>query len=216
VFREGSNQLLLDAEGVAKSRAIDVTGYDVEWARPDRAPAREGIHELIRIRSSDIPRLVDDFYAYNFQMIDANHDLSDAELNELTLVARTREPGAQMLDRFAWASNYLDNHDACYLWQEARADDLLLATMSRALTNFIMASTQISFTVAAPSLVVLGQLIEPANAWTAPQEMVAVSEDAITLAFCRGGWKLGNELPTQAARILQYRFDAGTWEWLVA
>src|SRR5258708_11683964 len=59
----------LDAEGIAKSRAVDVTGYDVEWARADRAPAREGRHELICIRSSDIPRFVDGLHTFDLDMI---------------------------------------------------------------------------------------------------------------------------------------------------
>jgi hypothetical protein len=214
VFREGSNQLLLDAEGIAQSRAIDVTGYDVEWARAGRAPARKGIHELIRIRSSDIPRFVDDLHTYNFQMIDSSRDLSEAELNELMLIAQTREPGAQLLDQFAWASNYLANHDACYMWQEARASDLLRATVSRALTNFLTASTQVTLDVAPPPRAVLDQLMEPGTGWTAPQDMVTVSEDSITLTVCRGEWRLGDDLPREAAHTLRFRLDTGAWEWL--
>jgi hypothetical protein len=206
----------LDAEGIAKSRAVDVTGYDVEWARADRAPAREGIHELIRIRSSQIPRFVDHLHVFDFEMIDSSRDLSEAELDELMLNAQSREPGAQLLDRFAWASNYLANHDECYMWQEARADDLLRATVSRYLITFVTASTQVTLDVAPPSGTVLDQLMEPGTGWTAPLDMVTVSEDSISLAVCRGAWQLGDDLPRAAAHTLRFRFDTGTWEWLAA
>jgi hypothetical protein len=215
-FRPGSDELLIDAEEIARTRAIEVTGYDIEWARAHRGPAREGIRDLIRIRSSDLPRFVEDLHTYDFQMIDASHDLSKAELDELMLIANTRGPQAAMLDRLAWASVYVSNHDACYMWQETRSNDLLRATVCRAVLNFTMASSHTDLEVLAPTPLVLDHLIEPGTAWTAPQDMVTVSEDAIRLAICRGDWKLGQNLPRDAAYGLQYRFKDGTWEWLPA
>jgi hypothetical protein len=170
-FRPGSDELLIDAEEIARTRAIEVAGYDIERARAHRGPAREGIRDLIRIRSSD---------------------------------------------RLAWASVYVSNHDACYMWQETRSNDLLRATVCRAVLNFTMASSHTDLEVLAPTPLVLDHLIEPGTAWTAPQDMVTVSEDAIRLAICRGDWKLGQNLPRDAAYKLQYRFKDGTWEWLPA
>lgn len=215
-FRPGSDRLLLDAEEIARLRAIEVMGYDIEWARAHRGPAREGIRDLIRIRTSDLRRFVEDLHTYDFEMIDASHELSKAELDELMVIAHTREPKAGMLDPLTWASLYASNHDACYMWQEARSNDLLRATVSRALVNFTIASSHTDLEVTAPTPRVLDHLIEPATAWTAPQDMVTLSEDAIRLAVCRGDWKLGQNLPREAAYVVQYRFKAGTWEWLAA
>jgi hypothetical protein len=216
VFRPGSDNVLLDAEEIAEARAVDVTGYDVEWARAHRGPARERVHDLIRIRSSDLPRFVEELYTYDFQMIDASHDLSKAELDELMLIAHTREPKEGVLDRFTWANLYVSNHDACYMWQEARSNDLLRATVSRAVVNFTVASSHTQLEVSAPTRTVLDHLIEPGTAWTAPQDMVTLSDDAIRLAVCRGDWKLGEDLPREAAYMAQYRFKDATWEWLTA
>jgi hypothetical protein len=46
--------------------------------------------------------------------------------------------------------------------------------------------------------------------------MVTLSDDAIRLAVCRGDWKLGEDLPREAAYMAQYRFKDATWEWLTA
>jgi hypothetical protein len=214
IVRPGSNQLLLDAEEIAKARGIEVKGFDVEWARYGRAPARQGTRELIRLRSSDLPGFVADLHTYEFEMIDASHDLSSDELDELVMLAHTRDKYATLLDHIAWASQYVNNHDACYIWQEARSDKLLRAIVQRALASFVSATTQTVTEVAPPTPNVLEHLTEPGSAWTAPQELVRVSDEAATLALAPTYWTLRDELPREASQLLRYKLELGTWEWL--
>lgn len=216
IFRPGSNQLLLDAEEIAKARGLEVMGFDVEWARYGRAPARQGTRGLIRLRSYDLPAFVEDLHAYEFEMIDASHDLSSDELDELMMIAHTRDKDATLLDHIAWASLYVNNHDACYIWHEARSDKLLRAIVQRALVNFVSATAQTVNEIAPPPQSVLEILTEPGLAWTAPQELVTVSDKTATLALAPIYWTLRDELPREARQLLRYQFELGTWEWLDA
>ena len=213
LFRPGSRTLLLDLEEIARSRAIDVTGYDIRWARLGSEPAGEASHGLIRVRSSDLPRLVEDFYAYDFEMIDSSKELSNRELEAFVLVANTRDRKLVWVDRPAWSSHYVSNHDACYMSQEAHSSDLLRATVSRALVNFAVASAGTNLEVTPPTADVLDQLVAPHTAWTAPRDLASVSEEEIGVALCRGGWRLDQPLPREPAIILRYSRRARLWEW---
>lgn len=199
---------LLSLEQIAEELGIDCLALDIN------VPA---LGEVIAVSKTDFGKLARDVPHRGFHMIDLPVEQDDEALADMyaTLKSHYHHDITQLLDNLGDSNLYLDGHDDCFLYVEARDYEFLGSVLARTLQIFcgtlIFESRKLLPHISEVPGRLIDEILPLGSAMTVLRENSEFSENKVRIPFSSTEPDLEKERTYDAAGVLGYDLGKGKW-----